>query len=236
MGSSGPHAAFSIAFKLENELVVKPVSLMKKPLTFDDLETITETTLHHYDTNAASFWEGTKDHDVSQNYRAMLEACPSKQGLRILDLGCGPGRDLIYFKSLGHEPIGLEGSSAFCEMARRLSGCEVLNQNFLRLQLTTGSFDAVFANASLFHVPRQELPRVLSELRAALVPQGILFSSNPRGDGEGWSGQRYGTYLEWDEYQKLLTESGFEILDHYYRPEGLPRSQQPWLAVVSRKL
>ncbi len=207
---------------------------MKKQLTSSDLDTIASVTIGHYESSALSFWEGTKDHDVTQNRQALLDALPPRKGLRILDLGCGPGRDLVAFKALGHEPTGLDGSPSFCEMARRLSGCEALNQNFLELDLAPASFDGVFANASLFHTPRQELPRVLGELKRALVPQGILFSSNPRGNAEGWSGERYGTYMEYEEYEGLLAAAGFEPLHHYYRPPGLPRSQQPWLAVVSR--
>ena len=207
-----------------------------KTLTPAELEQITARTLGHYEGNAAAFWAGTHDHDVTQNYEAMLSVLPHRPGLKILDLGCGPGRDLKYFKGLGHEPIGLEGCPSFCEMARRHSGCEVWQQNFLELKLPAEAFDGIFANASLFHVPRQELPRVLSELAAALVPNGILFSSNPRGGNqEGWSGDRYGTYLEWDEYSQFLEGAGLTPLRHYYRPPGLPLEQQHILASVSRK-
>ena len=119
-------------------------------------------------------------------------------------------------------------------MAEKNSGCPVLHQDFLQLHLPTASFDGIFANASLFHTPKQELVRVLKDLKMALVQGGILFSSNPRGTHEGWSGDRYGHYMELDEYNAFLKEAKFEPLNHYYRPSGLPRSQQPWLAVVSR--
>ena len=208
---------------------------MKKQLSSTDLETVVAVTVNHYESSAQSFWEGTRDHDVSQNYAAFIAAMPAKIGLRILDLGCGPGRDLRYFKKLGHLPTGLDGSSSFCEMARTYSGCPTLNQSFLQLSLNPSSFDGVFANASLFHVPAQELPRVLGELKAALATGGILFSSNPRGSGEGWSGRRFGNYMEWDEYKLILEQSGFTPLRHYYRPEGLACEQQPWLAVVARR-
>lgn len=213
---------------------------MKSPFSFEplskaDLSAITATTLHHYEANAASFWEGTKDHDVSQNRGALLAALPQRTGLKILDFGCGPGRDLIYFKSIGHQPTGLDGAKAFCEMAEKNSGCPVLYQNFLSLELGAGVFDGIFANASLFHVPRQEIVRVLKDLRRALVDGGILFSSNPRGNDEGWSGQRYGTYFELESYRECLTEAGFEMLHHFFRPSGLPIEQQPWLATVSLK-
>jgi SAM-dependent methyltransferase len=208
---------------------------MPESLSPGRLAEIESATLGHYDDNAASFWHGTRDHDVTQNYRALLRRFPPQQVLDLLDLGCGPGRDLAHFKSLGHRPVGLDGSRAFCAMAREYTGCEVLHQQFLSLDLPRAAFDGVFANASLFHVPGQELTRVLRALWIALRPGGILFSSNPRGEREGWCGQRYGNYMEFETYRTHLEGAGFEVLDHYYRPEGMPRESQPWLAVVSRK-
>ncbi len=206
-----------------------------KTLSSDEIRRLSRETLDHYDRTAADFWEGTKDHDVTQNYRALLDALPKKKGLDILDLGCGPGRDLLYFKNQGHRAVGLEGSRVFCERARTYSGCPVLEQDFLQLDLPAESFDGIFANASLFHVPSQEFPRVLRELWTTLRPGGVLFSSNPRGSQEGWDGQRYGTFMEWEPYRSYLEDAGFEVLGHYYRPAGKPCQEQPWLAVVSQK-
>jgi SAM-dependent methyltransferase len=200
------------------------------------LALITRRTIGHYDARADAFWEGTRDHDVSQNREALLRHLEGEPPLRILDLGCGPGRDLAAFAALGHEPVGLDGSARFCEMARTHSGCEVLHQDMLGLALPVSTFHGVFANASLFHVPTQELPRVLRELRLALRPRGVLFASNPRGDDrEGWNGPRYGAYHDLPRWRALVTACGFEELEHYYRPPGKPRSEQPWLATVFRK-
>ena len=201
-----------------------------------DLDEIESVTLSHYESNAESFWQGTRDHDVSQNIRAFLQALPRDKALDILDLGCGPGRDVHTFKSLGHNPVGLDGSKTFCQMAQQHSGCRTLHQQFLKLELETNCFDGIFANASLFHVPSQELPRILGELHRALRPGGILFTSNPRGNAEGWQGQRYGHYMELETSKTYLVQSGFKIIHHYYRPEGKPRDQQPWLAIVSKAL
>ena len=155
---------------------------------------------------------------------------------RILDLGCGPGRDLLAFRELGHHPVGLDGSQRFCEMARALTGCEVLHQDMLSLHLPTEHFHGVFANASLFHVPTQELPRVLDDVWRALTVGGVLFSSNPRGRGdEGWHGERYGAYHDHARWRAIVEAAGFEELEHYYRPPGKPRHEQPWLATVYRK-
>jgi SAM-dependent methyltransferase len=86
-------------------------------------------------------------------------------------------------------------------------------------------------------VPRQELGRVLRELWDSLKPDGVLFSSNPRGNNwEGWSGERYGCYHDLEEWRRHGEEAGFEEVRYYYRPPGKPRDQQPWLATVWRKI
>ena len=200
-----------------------------------DLVEIEKLNIAHYDENAESFRIGTKDHDVSQNIAALLDVLPKEKTLDILDFGCGPGRDMCVFKSMGHRPTGLDGSKEFCKMAVKQSGCPTLNQQFLKLELEENRYDGIFANASLFTVPSQELPRVLKELHSALRKDGILFSSNPRGNAEGWQGQRYGHYMEFEASEAFLQQSGFKIINHFYRPAGMPREHQPWLAIVSQR-
>ena len=141
------------------------------------------------------------------------------------------------FSQLGHIAVGLEGAERFAVMARAYTGCEVWQQDFLKLDLPYEHFDGVFANAALFHVPAQELPRVLLELRATLKPRGVLFASNPRGrNEEGWNRGRYGAYHDLETWCGYLCAAGFEELTHYYRPPGLPRERQPWLASVWRRV
>jgi len=201
----------------------------------EELAKISALTLEHYNQRAEDFREGTRDHDVSQNIAALLRHIQGAPPFTILDLGCGPGRDLAAFTALGHVAIGLEGAEKFVAMARAQSGCEVWQQDFLSLDLPARHFDGIFANAALFHVPGQELARVLGELRAALKPRGVLFSSNPRGTNEeGWNRGRYGAYHDLDAWRREMTQAGFVELEHYYRPAGLPREQQPWLASVWR--
>jgi SAM-dependent methyltransferase len=209
---------------------------MPPRLTPDDLDGIARGTLAHYDANADAFWAGTRDHDVRQNIAALLERIEGAPPFAILDFGCGPGRDLAAFTALGHAAVGLEGSARLAALARANSGCDVWEQDFLRLDLPPGRFDGVFANASLFHVPAQELPRVLAALRATLKARGVLFCSNPRGGNEeGWNRGRYGAYHDLEAWRGFLSTAGFVELDHYYRPPGLPREQQPWLATVWRR-
>ena len=196
---------------------------------------ITRRTLEHYEQGSQGFWQGTKDHDVSQNIEALLAEIDGAAPFDILDLGCGPGRDLARFRALGHRPVGLDGALAFVEMARRHAGVDVWHQNFLELELPAQRFDGVFANATLFHVPSRALPRVLSELRACLRPGGVLFCSNPRGENaEGWKGERYCVYHDLEGWRGFAEAAGFEEIRHYYRPPGLPRAEQPWLATLWR--
>ena len=204
-------------------------------LTLEELSALSRSTVSHYQQNAEDFQEGTKDHDVSQNVEALLHHLPGPPPQRILDLGCGPGRDLATFVARGHAPVGLDGADAFVVMARSATGCEVWHQDFLTLELPTHRFDGIFANAVLFHVPTQELSRVLADLRRTLVKGGVLFCSNPRGpDVELQQDLRYGSYLRLETWSRFVTAAGFELIEHYYRPPGRPRSEQPWLATVWR--
>lgn len=208
-------------------------------LSAPQLNAVASRTLSHYEANASDFWEGTRDHDVTQNYAALLDALSGKTGQRILDFGCGPGRDLFALRELGHKPVGLDGCEAFVEMARVYSGCEVLHQSFFNLDLGAGTFDGIFANASLFHIPSAELPHVLGVLRSALVPGGVLFCSNPRSfdvDHEGWSGERFSNFLTRETWTHVIARAGFALERDYLRPANKPPEEQPWLAMVWRAI
>jgi SAM-dependent methyltransferase len=123
-------------------------------------------------------------------------------------------------------------------MAKEHAGCEVLQQSFFSLALPPPPFDGIFANASLFHVPRAVLPRVLATLYEALVPGGVLFCSNPRSfdeDVETWDGGRYGSFLSIESWIQILAAADFMLERQYLRPAERPPSEQPWLAMVWRK-
>jgi SAM-dependent methyltransferase len=197
---------------------------------------ITLKTLEHYSDDPLAFWEGTREHNVTQNINALLNQIDSDFPYTILDFGCGPGRDLKSFKELGHKVYGLEGCEEFCRMAEEYSACEVYKQNFIDIDLTPNFYDGIFANASIFHVPKESLPDVMSRLYASLKNKGVFFSSNPRGSGEDLVGTRYANFMEIDEYKALVEEVGFKLIDHYYRPKGQPVDNCPWLASVFRKI
>src|SRR5205807_10454661 len=140
------------------------MSRTRRVYNTEEVRRLSETPIAYYDRFARAFWDGTRQHDVSQNYAAFLNALEGDPPYSILDLGCGPGRDLSHFRSLGHEAVGLDGSQDFVAMARSYSQCEVLHQDVLALPLPASRFDGVFVNASLCHVPSQDLRRVLHAL------------------------------------------------------------------------
>ena len=189
----------------------------------DELVDAAARTLADYSRRAEAFRQSTRDHDVSQNIDALLSAIEGPKPFTILDVGCGPGRDLNSFAALGHTAIGLEGCAEFAAMARE-DGCEVWEQNFLKLDLPDNRFDGIFANATLFHIPVKDLPQALKQFHAALKPRGVFFSSNPRGNNEeGWFNGRYCVYHDLESWRRFMTGAGFTEIDHYYRPAGLPR-------------
>jgi SAM-dependent methyltransferase len=196
-------------------------------------------TIAEYQLTAESFRSGTWDHDVSQNRNALIAAMPNNPG-KILDLGCGPGRDLVAFQSLGQDVTGLDATPAFVKMAQQAANCPVWQQNFLNLDLPPNYFDGIFANASLIHVPSKEMQRVLQDLWQSLVGRGALVMSMVRGNYEGLAdrptGARYVAGWEYETLSPQLLSAGFKIVEKYYRPPGMPIEQQSWLVIVAQKL
>ena len=198
-----------------------------------------QITIAEYQLTADAYRIGTWNHDVSQNRESLIAAMQKAQG-KILDLGCGPGRDLVAFQNMGYEVTGLDATPAFVEMAKQIAGCPVLQQSFLSLNLPNHSFDGIFANASLIHVPSSEMLGVLKHLHQALIDRGILLMSMVRGDREGFSeratGSRYVTGWEYETLKSKLEEAQFQILHHYYRPVGIPIEECSWLVMVAQKI
>ena len=145
----------------------------------------------------------------------------------------------------GHRATGIEGGTRFCELARSLSGCEVIQQDLCELQLPEAKFDGIYANAVLFHVPSSRLGHCLEQIHRALKPGGVFFSSNAHGfgeDKEGWTQGRTPGNRSWvcwlseETWVATVKAAGFELVDLYYRPPGKPRDQQPFLASVWKKV
>lgn len=109
---------------------------------------------------------------------------------RVLDLGCGSGRDLRAFKEEGYQASGLEPVIELAVHARKFSGCEVLQATVQEAQFVR-QFGGIWACASLLHVPRQELGQVLCRISGWVVDSGLIFASFKHGEGERFQEQRY---------------------------------------------
>src|SRR5207244_11583875 len=85
-----------------------PTSKYRRKMVRTRSRRMSEMTIAYYDRMAEAYWDGTRDHDVSQNYASLLDAIENDPPYSILDLGCGPGRDLRHFRSSGHNAVGLD--------------------------------------------------------------------------------------------------------------------------------
>lgn len=195
-----------------------------------------EFTLRDYDRIAAEYLGWTEDQNVAADYDWFLSFLSGAGPYDLLDLGCGPGRDLLRLRQRGHRVVGLDGSYAMVKLARRYAGRPVLHQNFLSLRLRAGRFDGIFASASLFHVPPDALVGVLLRLHVTLRTDGILYALNPHGRNQtGWAGDRYCTYHSMTAWRHLLRAAGFRERGCELRPKGAERTNQRWIASIWQK-
>jgi SAM-dependent methyltransferase len=201
-------------------------------------------TILHYERRAAVYADALLGHDTAQCRTAFLMAVSAAVSgripLKLLDLGCGPGRDLTAFAAAGHDVTGLEGSPSLAAIARQNSGCPVIETDLLADwphadALPCQAFDGVFANAVLFHIPTHDLPQLLQRIAGCLRPGGILFTCDPTGmNEEGWTDDRYVAFRHPNRWKSLARNSGFSLISEWRRPPGRPRREQNWLATLWR--
>lgn len=195
----------------------------------------TAKTLSFYENNADSYFEQTHDVNLEHLYVPFFARLP--KGARILDVGCGSGRDLRVFRERGYRPIGLEPSKKLAGIARKYSGVKVV-QKFVEDLDFKDAFDAVWACASLLHIPREDLPEALVHVHECLVKEGIFFLSVQTGVGEGFSadGRYYSFYHEAD-IRKIVSQSGFRVESIWTTSDLLKsRTNISWINLLSRKV
>ncbi|SDR22679.1 Methyltransferase domain-containing protein [Pseudovibrio sp. Tun.PSC04-5.I4] len=163
-----------------------------------------ENTRTFYEENAESFIARTVHVDMSHHYKHFLKSIPA--GGRVLDAGCGSGRDTLAFKKLGYHLDAFDASSEMVKSARDLTGVDV-QQNTFQNFTSAAIYDGIWAYASLLHVPYVELPLVLSKLAAALKNNAPLFASFKLGEGEVTreDGRRFSMMNE-ERFRALLAE------------------------------
>jgi SAM-dependent methyltransferase len=131
-----------------------------------------------YDDNSEQFFAQTVDADMTEARKRFLRYI--QPGGRILDAGCGSGRDTKAFAALGYRVEAFDGSAEMVRMASRHTGQPVRQLTFQQM-CWTHEFDGIWASASLLHVPRDELREIFVKLRQALKRGAVLYVSFKHG-------------------------------------------------------
>lgn len=190
----------------------------------------------YYDKNSQDFFDRTIHADVEELYQEFLQHVP--YGGRILDAGCGVGRDSKFFLSRGYEVAAFDGSSEMAKIASDVLGKEVRRLFFQDMDFF-GEFDAVWANASLLHVPYEELRGVIEKISQALAPSAIFYVSFKYGNSMRQAEDR--TFFDMDEKGiGPYLEGLFEPLKIWERVDTRnqkdPSSHKSWLHIIARKV
>ncbi len=195
--------------------------------------TLTSATDEFYERNAGEYFAATVSADMSAMHDRFLAMLPP--GGRILDAGCGSGRDLRAFTRAGFHAIGLDASPTLVELARSYSGasCTVGRLEDMTYE---NCFDGVWACASLLHLRREVLPGVLRRIHAALVPRGVLYASVQQGQGDQETADgRFFALYQPAEFGILVRNAGFELEKSFSTPDVLHRNlRTDWLNVLAK--
>ncbi|MGN0658283.1 MAG: class I SAM-dependent methyltransferase, partial [Emergencia sp.] len=189
-----------------------------------------DKTLEYYNENAEQFFQDTVEADMSHLYGRFLQKIPA--GGRILDLGCGSGRDSRQFLDRGFRVTAVDGSAALCQLAERHIGQEVLCMDFGEMAFEE-CFDGVWACASLLHVPRDSIKGILARVSDALVPGGVLYACFKAGTGERNSGGRFFCDYSMGDMDRLFApEDGWELCETFLTGDVREdREDQQWVNV-----
>ena len=189
-------------------------------------------TIATYDRDAATYALATRGLDVSPERAAFLALLPERA--RILDAGCGSGRDTLAFRDMGHEVSAFDASHGLAAQAGALTGLPIRVMRFQDLD-DEGCHDGIWAMSSLLHVPSAELDKVFGRLHRALVPGGVLFCCFKDGDGERRDGERHFTDLDLRSLEDLAVRSGFRPERLWSNQGGRAGARSRWSNLLARK-
>lgn len=180
---------------------------MTDTLSTCELDSSDSSTIRFYEQHADEYFERTVNANLEHLYGPFLRLVP--KGGRILDAGCGSGRDLKVFKERGYCPFGVDSSVKLVQLARAYAGVQSEVSRIQDIDFEA-AFDAVWACASLLHLPKAELNDGLQRLRKALRKGGVLFASIQLGEGERFEADgRFYAYYEREEFLKYVRAAGF---------------------------
>lgn len=181
-----------------------------------------------YDKYYQEYSDATLNLEMSHVYDPFLKLVPAHS--RILDVGCGPGRDIKYFQSLGHFVTGLDPSKEMVKLAKENTHAEIIHGSIQEVVFDK-TFDGIWACASLLHVPSKELNFVLTKISKILNPIGVFYCCFKLGDFEGLSEDgRYFTYLTEEKVRSYLNSiEVFEIKKIWISADARLDKEVSWI-------
>ena len=186
--------------------------------------------IEYYNKNADSFFAGSVNADMAEDRRLFLSYVPD--GGKILDAGCGSGRDSKAFLDAGYDVVAFDASKEMRIRASDYIGREVLDLRFEEISFEK-EFDGIWASASLLHVPMEELPEVMGKMKRALKPNGALYASFKYGEGTKARGERWFSDFNEKGVIPLFENAGFEIARNDVGPDSRPgRESEFWVSVI----
>ncbi len=193
---------------------------------------VVNPTIETYNHIAGEFADRNWDTHLDRMLDAFVRGIPS--GGCVLDLGCGPGRDVALLAERGFQVVGMDLSIGMLQEAQRrgVSSLGLVCADMRSLPVARGAFDGVWASASLLHLERAEAPVALSETARVLRSRGRLYLSVKLGDGQAWDtrfGQRFFTYYQPDEVAELVNTAGFHIEELQVEKS----EQATWINVIA---
>ena len=192
-----------------------------------------DQTIQYYDKNAEDFAAGTENADMRECRNRFLHYL--KRGQKILDAGCGSGRDVIAFIEAGYEVEAFDASAEICRLASEKTGIEVRQLRFEELR-GEDQYDGIWACASLLHVQPNDLPDVLLRMHRLLKPEGVLYASFKYGSGEREKDGRYFHDLTENTCREFLLKAGFLIRELFITQDVRSgRSQERWVNAIAGK-
>ena len=196
----------------------------------------TRQTIEYYETHAGEFASSTLDVDFSETQRAFTTLL--HEGARILDFGCGSGRDARQFLAAGFNVTATDGSAELCRIASEAAGTPVRHERFEDLR-ETNAYDGIWACSSILHLPKNELAQVIIKMANALRTHGIAYASFKYGTDEGMRNGRYFTDFTEETFRAFLEaipHLGLALERTWITQDVRPnRFHERWLNVILRK-
>lgn len=191
-------------------------------------------TKKYYENNTEEFFNSTISADVEYLYCDFLNNI--SQGGKILDLGCGSGRDTKAFIEMGYSVTAIDASPSLCKMAKDKLGIEIECLDFNELNYKE-EFNGVWACASLLHCSRENLPSIINKIKNALVPYGVVYMSFKYGDFEGEKLGRFFLDLNEDRFEEIFQKTkGFKKIKIWQSEDTRREKDVIWLNILLRKI